>query len=73
MEDKKEIKIIKHGINHSINCYRVECEYCGCIFEFDKESILWSERSPYGNSAVKCQNCGSEIVFKKRECLTTTH
>ena len=50
------ITIIKHGREH----YRMECEECGCIFEYDKTDIKeYYENGPV--QKIRCPECGKAM------------
>lgn len=56
-EEGLMITIVKHGKEH----YRMECEDCSCIFEYDKQDI--GEYIENGEQVfkIRCPECGKAI------------
>ena len=57
------ITIIKHGKEH----YRLECEECGCTFEYDKIDIKEYIENGEKVFKIRCPECGGPIKIKEGE------
>ena len=57
------ITIVKHGKEH----YRMECEDCGCIFEYDMQDI--GEYIEDGEKVfkIRCPECGKSVKIEEGE------
>lgn len=66
------IKVIKEGTKKP-KVFRVECNECGCVFEYDKNDIFVYEAIPgctiYDTElckfAVRCPQCNNECVHNE--------
>lgn len=60
------IKVIKKGIDFSLNIYNRICPRCECEFEFeytDKEHTYFDEHNGSTQWRVMCPNCGDDRWF----------
>lgn len=54
------INVIKEGKR---KVFRVECDRCGCLFEYDHRDVDYTVTYYY----VICPCCGKRVVHKEKE------
>lgn len=61
------IKVIKEGKipEHITQKYKVTCNLCGCVFEFESSDFEIQDRCMYGNGYISCPTCQQRITVSK--------